>query len=180
MDGVIKTNTQNGGAPADSFGRERDISQQVKALGRDLKDQASQVAETVTQTAKDQMGELGTAAKDLATDARGKVESTVNQQKNVGADYIGNIASAVQRAASEFDGDTPQAAHYIRHAAGQLDSVANAVRTRDVRELISEVEQFARRQPTLFFGGALFLGFAAMRFLKTSAPAPQAVVTDTI
>ena len=172
MSDVNGTNAQNGSRMgADSFGRDRDLTQQAKALGRDLKDKASELTDTVTQTAKDQMGELGTAAQGLATDARDKVEAAINQQKTAGADYIGNIASAVQRAAGQFDGDTPQAAQYVRQAAEQLESVANAIRTRDVRELLGEAEQFARRQPTLFFGGALFLGFAVMRFLKTSAPA---------
>jgi hypothetical protein len=39
-----------------------------------------------------------------------------------------------------------------------------------VRELVGEVQDFARRQPTLFFGGAVVLGFAALRFLKSTAP----------
>jgi hypothetical protein len=32
------------------------------------------------------------------------------------------------------------------------------------------VQDFARRQPTLFFGGSMLMGFAALRFLKSAAP----------
>ena len=64
----------------------------------------------------------------------------------------------------------PQAAQYIRQASEQIQSVAEVVRERDMRELVGEVENFARRQPTLFFGGAMILGFAALRFLKSSSP----------
>ena len=69
----------------------------------------------------------------------------------------------------------PQAAHYIRQASEQMQGVADTVRQRDVRELVGEVQDFARRQPTLFFGGAVVLGFAALRFLKSTAPKPATV-----
>jgi hypothetical protein len=88
----------------------------------------------------------------------------------VGADYIGSLAQATGRAAHEFEAELPQAAHYIRHASEQIQGVADIVRERDVRELVGEVQDFARRQPTLFFGGAVVLGFAALRFLKSTTP----------
>lgn len=144
---------------------------QAKGLGRDLKKQASDLTDTVTRAAKDQVTQVSTAAMDLATGATAKVQSAVNNQKSAGADYIASIAQAVDRAAGEFDQQIPQAAHYIRQAAGQLEHVADAVRERDMRELVGEVQDFARRQPTLFFGGAVILGFAALRFFKSSAPA---------
>jgi hypothetical protein len=149
--------------------REVNLTQQAKELGRDFKNKASGLTDSVARTAKEQAAELGTAAKELASDAAGKIQTAMNDQKSVGADYISNIAQAVHRAAGEFEGEVPQAARYIRKAAGQLDTVANAVRERDVRELFNEVQQFARRQPTAFFSGAVILGFAAIRFFKSSA-----------
>jgi hypothetical protein len=150
-----------------------DIADQAKNLGKDLKNKASDLTETVTRAAKDHAGELQTAAKDMASDATDRVKSAMTAQKTAGADYLGTIAQAVQRSAGQFDSDVPQAAQYIRQAAGQIESVANAVRQRDMRELVGEVQEFARRQPTLFFGGAVVLGFAALRFLKSAAPTRQ-------
>ncbi len=163
---------QNGGAGKGSAGT-AGLADQAKALGRDLKAKASDLTDTVAHAAKDQAAEIGTAAKDMAADATGRVKSAMNEQKTAGADYLGTIAGAVQRAAGEFDGAVPQAAQYIRQAAGQIESVANAVRERDMRELMGEVQEFARRQPTLFFGGAVVLGFAALRFFKSSAPSSR-------
>jgi hypothetical protein len=158
------------GTEADGYG---ELSQQAKAIGRDMKNKASDLTDAVTRTAKDQLADVSAAPKDLASQTRGKVETTINEQKSAGADYIGLLASAAQRAAGEFEGDVPHAARFIRQAAEQIGSVATAVRDRNVRELVGEVEQFARRQPTLFFGGALFLGFAAVRFLKTTSTHPS-------
>ena len=118
--------------------------------GTILKDRASDLTDTVTPAAKAQLGELSAAAKDYAAEARGKVEAAMNDQKTAGADYIGQYASAVHRAAGEFETDTPQVARYIRQGAAEIETVAKAVRGRDLRELVGEVEDFARRQPTLF------------------------------
>src|SRR3954452_13290476 len=75
----------------------------------------------------------------------------------------------VRRASYEFDGQLPQAGHYIRQAAAQINSVSDALRTRDISELGGDVQEFARKQPAAFFGAAVLAGFAAVRFFK-SAP----------
>jgi methyl-accepting chemotaxis protein len=148
----------------------KDLSGQAKDMVRDVKSKASDLTDSVTRTAKDNASQLGDAALDMANRAKDKVEATVAQRKSLGADYIGSIAQATGRAAHEFEAELPQAAHYIRQASEQMQGVADTVRERDVRELFGEVQDFARRQPTLFFGGALVMGFAALRFLKSTAP----------
>jgi hypothetical protein len=161
-----------GGADGKSVSEGANLSDQAKTLGKDLGAKASELTDTVTRAAKDQAGEIGAAAKVMAADATGRVRSAMNEQKTASADYLGTVAQAVQRAAGEFESDVPQAAQYIRQAAGQIETVANAVRQRDMRELVGEVQKFARRQPTLFFGGAVILGFATLRFFKSSASGP--------
>jgi hypothetical protein len=145
------------------------LADKAKSIGRDFKEQASGLSDSVARTARDQASGIADAAKDFASTATGKVSSALNDQKAAGADYIGSIAQAVKRAAGEFEGDVPQAATYIRQTADRIDNVASAVRDRDMRELVGEVKDFARRQPTLFFGGAMVLGFAALRFFKSTA-----------
>ena len=146
-------------------------------MARDLRDKTSDLTGSVARAAKDQANQFGDSAKEFASNAAGKVQDSVqqavSQQKSAGADYIGSIARATERAAGEFDSAMPQAARYIRQASEQMQGVADIVRERDVRELIGEVEGFARRQPSLFFGGAVILGFAALRFLKSSSPHQQ-------
>jgi hypothetical protein len=146
------------------------LSEQAKQIANDLKQTASTVAESVTQAAKQEADEIGTAAKEIVDDAANRVKSALGEQKTAGADYLDTVAQAINRAAGEFEADVPQAAQYIRRAGSELSSVAKAVRDRDVRELVAEVEDVARRQPTLFFGGAVILGFAVLRFLKSSPP----------
>lgn len=150
------------------------IEGKAKEVVRDVRAKASEITETVARVAKDNTTQLSDAARDLAGSAKDKVAGAVSQQKSIGADYIGSWALATDNAAQAFDAELPQAARYIRQAADQIQGVANTVRDRDVRDLVGEAQEFARKQPTLFFAGAVVLGFAALRFLK-SAPAPTMV-----
>jgi rubrerythrin len=148
----------------------KDFAGQAKDMVRDVKAKASDLSENVTRAAKDNVSQLGDAALDMANTAKDRVEAAVTERKSIGADYIGSIAQATGRAAHEFEAELPQAAHYIRQASEQIQGVADTVRQRDVRELVGEVQDFAKRQPTLFFGGAVVLGFAALRFFKSTSP----------
>jgi hypothetical protein len=125
---------------------------------------------------KEQAGSMAESTKDLASRASEKVVSAVEEQKAAGAEFVSGMASSIRRAASEFS-QIPQAAQYMRLAADQVDSASDAFRRRDLNQLVSDVRDFARRQPTAFFGAAVLAGFAVVRFLKTStgenAPGPS-------
>lgn len=164
---ISDTSFDNGLARGDS---NAGLAEQMRGVANDLKQTASTVADSVTNAAKDEADEIGNAAKDILDDTTEKVKSAVSEQKNAGAEYLDKVAHAIHRAAGEFEADVPQAAPYIRRAGSELSTVAKAVRERDVRELVTEVEDVARRQPALFFGGAVILGFAALRFLKSAPP----------
>jgi len=153
-----------------------DLTRKSLELGRDLKEQASQFAGSATETVKTQAGNLADSARELASDAGKRIQAAAADQKTAGADYIGNFAEMVRRASYEFDGQLPQAGHYIRKAAAQINNVSSAVRTRDLGELVGEVQQFARQQPVAFFGAAVLAGFAAVRFFKS---APQSSATTS-
>jgi len=107
-------------------------------------------------------------AKDLASHAGEKLMNVAETEKKAGTDFAEGMAGAIRRAADEFADDVPQAAQYIRGAADQVDYITKSLRDRNVGQLISDVEDFARRQPTAFLGATVIAGFVAMRFLKSS------------
>src|SRR5215213_3331311 len=146
-----------------------DFGAKARELGRDVKNQASDLAQSATDTVKDQASKMTEAAREMASQAGEKMQAAAADQKNTGADYVSNIADTVRRVSYEFDGQIPQAGSYIRKAAAQIDSVSDALRTRDFSELMGDVQNFARQQPAAFFGAAVLAGFAAVRFFK-SAP----------
>lgn len=106
----------------------------------------------------------------MASKAGEKIMDTAERQKGIGADYVDGIAEAVRRAAGEFESQAPQAAHYIRYAADQMETMSDSFRRRDMSQMIEDVQSFARRQPTAFLGLSFLAGFAAIRFLRSGAP----------
>ena len=163
---------------SDTYSASPDLTTKANDIVRDVKAKAADVADNVSRVAKDNASNFADAAKGMANEAREKVqekvEESVSSQKSMGADYIASFAQATGRAADQFENDIPQAAQFIRQASEQIQGFADTVRERDARELLGDVQDFARRQPTLFFGGAVVLGFAALRFLKSAAPASNA------
>jgi hypothetical protein len=156
----------NQGGPA---AKPASVADQARNLGQEIKNQATGLTQSATEAVKTQASALADSAKEIASDAGDKLRTTVTEQKTAGADYVGTIAGIVRRTSYEFDQEIPQAGRYIRKAADQIDNVSQAIRNRDMSELVGEVQDFARKQPTAFFGAAVLLGFAAVRFLKSSS-----------
>src|SRR5205814_450028 len=65
---------------------------------------------------------------------------------------------------------TEKAAQYTNSLAQQIENLSGYFERKDVREMVRDVESFARRYPAYFIGGAVALGFLAARFLKSSGP----------
>jgi flagellar hook-length control protein FliK len=108
-------------------------------------------------------------AAELAEPLKEKARDFAEQQKGAGAEQIGSLARAVHSAASELDARLPHAAGYIHDAADRLESAATVLRQRNVDDLFRSLTDFARTQPVVFFGSAVFAGFALSRFLKSSS-----------
>ena len=169
----------------DAAGESASARQQAGELAKGLQDQAASVAQDLTRQAKEQASLLTEKAKEAAAGAGNKLRNAAEDQKNVGADFVSGVASAVRRAAGEFDNQIPFAGDYIRRAAEQIDGASDALRQRDLGELINGVQDFARRQPTAFLGMTVLAGFAAVRFLKSSTSSrtdgsPSAIGEDQL
>jgi len=123
--------------------------------------QATQVKEQVQQTASD--------LKDQVTEqATGKIE----EQKTAASGSLSTVAHAVRQTADQLEENDQEAiARYVHRAAAQVENVADYIGRRDLRGLLQDTEQFARREPALFLGSAFTLGLFAARFLKSSGSA---------
>ncbi|WP_224816405.1 hypothetical protein [Hasllibacter sp. MH4015] len=114
--------------------------------------------------AKDTITETATEVADKAKD---RVETAAETAK-------ARVAEAAAEKAQEFDraSDAFRDSDFARQATAQvadtLTNVAHAVRDTDFASLQSDVTEFARRNPLVFFGGAAALGFVAARAMKAS------------
>jgi gas vesicle protein len=168
---VDQKSQQAGGTKKAAPDAPKSVRDQALEAGRELKDEATELAETSGEKLKEQASELADAAKNVASQATDRLKEKVSEQRGAGAEYVGNLAETIRRAAREFDKDLPIAGKYIRKAAVQVENVSDSIRTGDFNDLVRNAQSFARRQPTAFLGMTVLAGFAAVRFLKSSSDA---------
>ena len=87
---------------------------------------------------------------------------------NAAASGAATMANSIRRVSLDMETDQPQLADFALTAADQAEALATYLRGTDMRQMIGNVEDFARRQPLLFVGGAFLLGMATSRFIKAA------------
>jgi len=107
----------------------------------------------------------------VASQAGDKVTSGLDKQRTRAAEGIGSIAQALRQTSDQLRQQDQQAPthQYVSTAADQVERFSNYLRQTDVSQMVSGIEQFARRQPALFLGSAFVLGLLGARFLKSSS-----------
>ena len=119
----------------------------------------------------DKRGEIGEKVQELGAKvgeaARHQATAAAQAPKAAGIETVEGISRAVHKAADEIDRESPAVAGYVRDAASNIDKVAKGLREHSVGELIEMATQFGRQQPVAFFAGAMVLGFALSRFVKS-------------
>jgi hypothetical protein len=120
----------------------------------------------------DPLAEAGQHATQSAGQLAGRATDIGIQQADRGremaAEGIDKVARTVRRVSTDMQADQPQIANAALTAADQAEKVAQYLRETDARQMISNVEDLARRQPLLFLGGAFVLGVVASRFVKAA------------
>jgi hypothetical protein len=117
------------------------------------------------------IGQAQDQAMKLVDTARQQATSQIGAQQQRVAGTLNTVATALHDASREMrKQDETAIAEYVDTAASQVEHFATMLREQDLEQLMSTTAQFARRQPALFLGAAFALGFAATRFIKSSAP----------
>ena len=138
-----------------------------------MKDGGSMEGHSTREETRSRVSAMAERARDRAGDAadtaRDKAESAASRQKMKATGQLESISSALRQTSGSLrDTDQGTIADYAERAAQQVDRLSEYVRTRSLGDLIDEAEQFARREPALFLGGAFLIGIAGSRFLKSS------------
>jgi hypothetical protein len=112
--------------------------------------------------------EAGESAGHLAQRATDLGIQQADRGRETAATGIEQMADSIRRVSLDMEGDQPAIADAAQTAADQAERIARYLRETDAREIISTVEDVARRQPLVFLGGAFVLGFVAARFIKAA------------
>ncbi|MGZ8481325.1 MAG: hypothetical protein ACXWWO_02585 [Candidatus Limnocylindria bacterium] len=88
------------------------------------------------------------------------------------ADGLSHVTDTIRRVSIDMQ-DQPAIANVAETVADQAERIGEYLRTTDARQMLSAVENVARRQPILFLGGAFMLGLAASRLIKAAGGSTQ-------
>lgn len=121
-------------------------------------------------------------AKETAGQAVGavteKAATTLDERKSTVATGLSSVADSLRKAGESIS-TNPDAAEnpladmankYGSTAAQKLEDVAGYFDRKNVKDMVRDVEGFARRNPAIFIGAAFAAGMLAARFLKSSSP----------
>jgi hypothetical protein len=133
------------------------------------------MAEQVKGTAGQVIDQASDKTAQLAGQVKEQAMPAVQGQKQRAAESLGTTAEALRRTSQHLrDQDQGTVARYMDQAAERVEQFGGYLRGRDLNELVGDAEQFARRQPGLFLGGAFVLGLFGARLLKSSSERAEA------
>lgn len=116
--------------------------------------------------------QVGESAGEIAGRAKEIGFTQADRGRELAADGLTKLAQTMRRASQDVQ-DQPMAANVASTVADQTERAASYLRQTDARQMVSNVEGFARKSPLLFLGGALVLGAIASRFIKAAGGAPE-------
>lgn len=111
--------------------------------------------------------ELRADAKDLGSKAASRLHSEVDNRKGAAVSQAQSVSSAIEKTADSLDDSAPQwLKSAFQQGATKIQQFADTIDQKDSREILSEVQSFARERPGLFLGACAAAGFAAARIFK--------------
>lgn len=136
-----------------------------------------------SQKSKEQAQEAKQKVEGKAQEARQEAEQSAEKEakkrKSQVVSQVNNVAQALHKASEQLREDNQDdLAGYTEQMASRVEQVSGYLDEQGVRGLAQDVENFARKQPGLFIGGAVALGLVGARFLKSSRPSGSSSYSD--
>src|SRR4051794_27942344 len=129
-------------------GTATDVRGQAQETAQQAQEKAQQVASKASDQARTQIDQRSTELGHRVTSTADDIRSVGQQLRDQGKDQPAKLAD---------------------QAAGHVERIGGWLRDSDSDKLLSDVEDFGRRQPWVLALGGLALGFAAARFMKASS-----------
>jgi hypothetical protein len=140
------------GQTTDSSRTSSSTTEQVQQQAQQVAQQAKETAQKATGKARERVrSELDTRT----AQAGGQIQSTADDLRSVGEEL------------RKQGKDTP--AKMAEQGADKVEQVARYLVESDGDKILSDIEDFGRRQPWAVIAGGVAIGFLASRFLKASS-----------
>ncbi|SPE99579.1 hypothetical protein [Streptomyces sp. MA5143a] len=154
--------------------RLRQTGETARAEASATADRAKQAAGQVGGTAVDQagavVGEARQQAGAVVRDLRSRAMNEAEEQTRRAADSVRHWADDLAGLAENAQSDSP-ASGLAAQAADRGHRAADYLDRAGADGVLTDVQDFARRRPGMFLGGALLAGLAVGRLVKVAAKA---------
>lgn len=127
----------------------------------------AQVKETGQDIATKSMHAIGEKTKSTTEGYKSDISSGLHTL----AEGLRQTSSTLGKGEADDKPLSSAGARYIGGLAEKVESVSGYFERKDATDLLKDVTGFAKRNPTVFVGGAFALGFALSRLIKSSATA---------
>lgn len=119
-------------------------------------------------TGEDAVRRIKDSAETVTDRAKQAVSDTAAQSAQKLSDKAVSVASSLRRAADDIEGEQAWLGAALRKSADGIERSGQSLQGGDLNRVVGELNGFARRQPALFIGASLALGFALARVGKTA------------
>jgi len=136
-----------------------DTQEKVSQAAEMAQERASQATEAAQEKAQHAAGQVSARLREQIEQRSSQAASQANQQAS-------DLRSVGESLRSQGKDGPARAADRL---AGYAEQVGSYLQDKDSQTLLSDAEDFGRRQPLAVAAGGLILGFAASRFLKASS-----------
>jgi hypothetical protein len=131
----------------------------VQAATEQAKEQAQNIAHTATQQTRN-----------VVSDVTDEVSAQVSAQKARLAASIRDIGDELEQTAQNGNGTV---ANLAGEAADRTRQISSWIDTHEPRDVLAEIEDFARQRPVVFVLGAATLGFLVGRVTRSAVSAAR-------
>lgn len=116
----------------------------------------------------------------LGHQVREQANSQFATQKDKLVDALDTVSLVLRQSGEHADlQDKEMLSHYVDQASQKISQWSDSLRNQDMNQILDETKNLAQRQPLLFASGALALGFAGARFLRSSVKPEQSSTSAT-
>ena len=140
----------------------------VGADGRASPEQGA--TDQAKEKASEVAGQAQEKAQQAAGQAKGRARQEIDQRSTQAGEQVKTTASDVRSVGEQLrEQGKEQPAKIAEQAADRIERVGGYLQDSDADRILSDVEDFARRQPWAVVAGGFVLGMAAARFMKASS-----------
>lgn len=132
--------------------------------------QSSPILTKVKDTASEAYSSVADGAAGLIDEKKGELTSGLTGI----AQTVRRVSEAITGGEESSEGLKGSASTYVETAAAKLEGVADYFDNHDLRAMAGDVQNYARRNPAIFLGGAFVVGVLAARFLKSKPTSSNA------